>query len=234
MQLKRILVLSLVLAVVGGIATFAMPASHWVRSELQRRVEEPAPVLANSQEARQIIATVLAEKNYHYHGLPPPPPKNGKTLRVKEKRDLVVSAVSVCFRAEHAPQSPHCMAYPTGSVQAVELDGFASRKLREELILANANPRPLDLKGLPNTEVVDPSEVKALLTSRFWKGFYEQFPQTAGWVQASMPVLTKDRQNALVYISHSCDGLCGTGTLYYLSRTADGWTVTRDFLLWVS
>ncbi|WP_313914047.1 hypothetical protein, partial [Tahibacter sp.] len=56
----------------------------------------------------------------------------------------------------------------------------------------------------------------------------------AGQLQVTVPVLTVDRQQALVYVAHRCDGLCGSGTLFLMQRSASGWRVEKRMVLWIS
>jgi hypothetical protein len=68
-----------------------------------------------------------------------------------------------------------------------------------------------------------------------WPPFYQAFPQTAGYVRASLPVLSEDGTWAAVVIEHYCGGLCGTGLIYLLMRTPEGvWQVVVGDELWIA
>jgi hypothetical protein len=67
-----------------------------------------------------------------------------------------------------------------------------------------------------------------------WKGFYENHPNAAGFWQFSQPAYNSAGDEAIVYVSHSCGGLCGTGHLYLLSRRSGVWKTTNRLMLWIS
>ncbi|MBA3487388.1 MAG: hypothetical protein H0T88_09420 [Lysobacter sp.] len=57
---------------------------------------------------------------------------------------------------------------------------------------------------------------------------------TAGVLDVSNAVLSQDRDYALTYIEHQCDGLCGSGGLHLLKRKGASWSVVKSLRLWVS
>ncbi len=67
-----------------------------------------------------------------------------------------------------------------------------------------------------------------------WKVFYEKYPRAAGFWQFSRPGSNKSADEALVYVSHSCGWLCGTGHLYLLARENGQWKVKNRVILWIS
>ncbi|MGA7296434.1 MAG: hypothetical protein WBW92_02840, partial [Rhodanobacteraceae bacterium] len=64
--------------------------------------------------------------------------------------------------------------------------------------------------------------------------FYKRYPATSGFVRVSQSVLTKDRQQALIYVAHYCGGLCGTGTVLLLKRSGSTWRIVKKEMLWIS
>jgi hypothetical protein len=69
-----------------------------------------------------------------------------------------------------------------------------------------------------------------------WEEFYKAHPQAAGFWTFSRPGFNNDRTEAVLYVTHSCGWLCGTGHLYFLTRESSGskWTVKNRLFLWIS
>jgi len=67
-----------------------------------------------------------------------------------------------------------------------------------------------------------------------WKAFYEKHPNAAGYWQFSRPGYDASADEALVYVSHSCGWLCGTGHLYLLAKQNGHWKVKNRVMLWIS
>jgi hypothetical protein len=67
-----------------------------------------------------------------------------------------------------------------------------------------------------------------------WKAFYEKHLQAGGFWRFSRPGYNSDRDEALVYVSHSCGWLCGTGHFYLLSKQSGAWKVRNRLMLWIS
>lgn len=221
--------ISAMLAVAGFACALGAPAMHWLRVELQRRAEQPRPVLATPEETRAILQIVLVP--VQYPGVPPPPGPESPN-RVPVLRTLILSDRSLCFSRE--PSATKC-----GEAEALlvspELDPIASRKFREELVLANASAHALALDGIPGTRVVAHAEIDRILaTDGWWHTFYQRFPDTAGVARISRPVLSPDRARALIVVSHQCDGLCGMTSIHLLYRSGTGWHIASDVVLRVS
>ncbi|TKR33407.1 hypothetical protein FCE95_03620 [Luteimonas gilva] len=213
--------------------TFIAPlviAAYLAAGGCSSGIETTRSSVATGPEARAIIAASLAEMNYR--GVPPPPPDRSEAVRPQAPRDILVSSTSLCFGVQSAAEVSECA--PLDALETPRIGNFVSKKLRDDLLRANASRRPIDLAGLPRVRVVNASETIKLTHYRSWKAFYDRYPNTAGWVEASLPVLTPDKSHALVYLEHRCDGLCGTGTLLYLQRTPNGWVVEKKRGLWVA
>jgi hypothetical protein len=69
---------------------------------------------------------------------------------------------------------------------------------------------------------------------RGWQEFYKEYPKSAGFWRFSRPGYNSVRDEALLYVVHSCGGLCGTGHLYLLSKQNGQWTVKNRVMLWIS
>jgi hypothetical protein len=235
MQIRRIARATLLMGLVVASVLAAAPIQAWLKREAERRAAIPHPLPATADESRAIIAAVLAQRIYE--GLPPPPPEEGQPApEPRAPLDLVVSSTSLCLQVDRVAESvPQCPSIEATDLRSPVFDQIAPRKMRDELLLANASSHPLDLHGIPHVVVVDATKINAQLSHEgFWQSFYTQFPGTAGWAEMALPVLSHDRTHALTLVSHWCGGLCGTGIVFYLSRTPDGWKVDRQLMLWIS
>lgn len=220
-----------------ALATLAALAIVWpvilrkVEDELRRYNEAPRPVAATATEAREIVAAIVEEMKFE--GIPPPPPAPGETRTTSPLRQLVVSDTAVCTSAES--QALGCDGRLSDSLLLPDLDSFAPRRLRAELLVANGRPQPIGIHDISGAIFVPEQAIQtALARDGWWDGFYKAFPGTSGYAKVTVPVMTVDRQQALVYVAHRCDGLCGSGTLLLMQRSASGWRVEKRMVLWIS
>jgi hypothetical protein len=114
-------------------------------------------------------------------------------------------------------------------VRSLELDAFASRKFREELVFANRTPEPLALTDLHGAQVMRSSDIPDAGVE--WDAFHQRHPESSGYALVTRPVLSEDRRHALVYIAHRCAFSCGSSSLLLLDRTDIGWRVVGVELL---
>jgi hypothetical protein len=66
-------------------------------------------------------------------------------------------------------------------------------------------------------------ELKAALGRGGWPGFYTQFPDSGGWIEFSAVGFNADKTVAVVYMGHSCGGLCGGGGFHVLQKKDGKW-----------
>jgi len=60
-----------------------------------------------------------------------------------------------------------------------------------------------------------------------WKAFYGEYPDSGGFIELSAVGFNKDKTVAVVYMGHSCGGLCGGGTFYVLAKHDGKWGPAR-------
>ena len=227
---KRITKLSVLISVLAAIAIGYLPMTHWIKAEIQRRAELPAPLVATPEETRAILGAVLDRMKFV--GVPPPPPQDGDPPRPQPQRVLILADQSLCF--SNKDPVPNCASEPMEWLLIPELDSVAPRKLRQELVLANQAPSQLHLSGIHDTRVARSSDIQKIFADGWWNDFYKKYPGTSGFARISKPVLTKDRNHALIYISQHCDGLCGTGTIHFLIRSGSSWRIVKEEMVWIS
>ena len=56
-----------------------------------------------------------------------------------------------------------------------------------------------------------------------WSGFYAHYPNSAGYMVASVPGFDAERRRAMVYMAHSCSPVCGGGTYHFLEKSEGSW-----------
>jgi len=227
MRWKKIATLTLALAAALFAGLFGIPAWRWFQVELARRAEAPDPIVATADETRAILTAVLAYTSYT--GVPPPPPLPGAPPREEWPSTLMLSDRSLCFYRK-TPRG-RC-GDGDDLILFHELEEIAPLKLRSELVIANPQARPLSLDGIPDTRMVAAGDIDRVFDGAgSWEAFYRQFGKSAGLRRITRPVLTSDRKQALIMVSHGCDGLCGSVTLFSLHRTERRWQVSKDFVL---
>ena len=227
MHWKKIAMLSAMLTAVLFAGLFMGPAYRWGEIELKRRAEAPAPVVATTDETRAILTAVLA--HHVYEGVPLRPPAQGDPPREDSPRTLIVSDRSLCLYRK----TPR-VGCGDGDALVLysELDSVAPLKLRTELVMANRQTQPLSLDGIPGTRVVAQADIDRVLQQPgWWAAFYRKVGKSAGMVRIARPVVSPDGARALILVDHSCDGLCGSVTLFALDHRNAQWHVSETFQL---
>jgi hypothetical protein len=110
-----------------------------------------------------------------------------------------------------------------------------SESMRREL-LCRDQVEYVPSSSFARARVVLASEITAIFTGGgWWEAFYQTFPGSRGYMQFTSPAFSTGRDQALVYVSHACGGLCGTGWIVRLGKGADGrWRITSREMLWIS
>lgn len=68
----------------------------------------------------------------------------------------------------------------------------------------------------------------------WWQEFYKRYPNSEGLVVLSRVGFNTSMNQVLVYIGHTCGGLCGTGHYVMLEKGAGGWRVVKRLMVWIS
>jgi hypothetical protein len=56
-----------------------------------------------------------------------------------------------------------------------------------------------------------------------WQGYYRRYPGSGGYLEVSAVGFDPTKTRAMVYMAHSCGGLCGGGMHYLLERVEGVW-----------
>jgi len=70
-----------------------------------------------------------------------------------------------------------------------------------------------------------------------WKEFYANYPNSGGLISMSAVGFNADKTIALVYMGHSCGGLCGSGGYHVLKKINGSWAEIKwagTSCVWVS
>ena len=236
---RRIFATSVVLACLGSASILG--SLWWLRPR-----PEPGPRpfptrLATDREQQDILA---ASFDRFLRDLPPPASAASAASNASDAglRPLVVIDTSLQFCGRDAADSVgNCaLSMVEESIASprweIDFRGAPDIPLRFRTALIDSNrraypqPMPRGRKTIP----VSTQDMRRSLQYGFWKGFYERFPRSIGVVDASRAVVSEDGREALIYIEHRCDGLCGTGILVLMSRIDGRWRITDPYVLWIS
>ena len=67
-----------------------------------------------------------------------------------------------------------------------------------------------------------------------WEAFYKKYPKSSGLITLSRLGLSQNGDRALVYVSHQCGFLCGTGKYFSLQKDDGRWKVLQEYMRWIS
>lgn len=208
-------------------------------------VDSDGPVLPSDDDFAAIVLAIVAEGRHEF-GTPRAPEAVGAADRVGRAPVLLSDAsITVCIGKRQTSGDPDSVQVVTSDCRSVLDDAILtwsgadlriSRDLRMQLARANREPVAVPVLEWPLVRTESEAAIDAAIGDggRAWPGFYTQFPETAGYIRVSRPVLSPDRMWAAIALEHHCGGLCGFGAIYLLMRDATGWVVVLSDGLWVS
>ncbi len=86
-----------------------------------------------------------------------------------------------------------------------------------------------------NYVLISDEELKKFFDKRLnWEGFYKKYPKSGGFSTISRVGFSNDGRQALVFVAHSCGGLCGEGNYYFLKNNNGEWKVIKKQMTWIS
>lgn len=244
---KRIFVLAILFGAVATVSVTALPVSVVIDEAWTQWNERPRPIVASETQTAAILRAVIAanEDSYGLPTAPPPPPPNGSAAEESSEPGAVTRgpvelilldrSEALCPPPPPGDQSSPCARDSMGDwIDDVTVKVDAPRRLKRELQLANVTASSTPDVGLPTVHRTAASSVDAIFRAGGWDDFYKRYPGTAGTLEASVPVLTEDRSQALIYVAQSCGGTCGIGFVHLLRRTSEGWQQVRRWMVWIS
>ena len=141
----------------------------------------------------------------------------------------IANAKTLVFQQETATRGD-CM--PSG--KPLEADW---RPVVDNFRAANASVRtvrPGVLLGRPYI-VVPRADIEAQLREfprDAWSSFYERYPDSGGFMVVSAVGFNASKEPAMVYMSHSCGLLCGSGRYHLLEKLDGAWRVADLPTVW--
>jgi hypothetical protein len=109
-------------------------------------------------------------------------------------------------------------------------------ELRAGFMAANQAPRSLAGVSFPSGFALAPSLGGRRMDDQeaYWNTFFERYPRSNGWIHVSAIGYSSDLSRAVVYVSHQCPGLCGSGDMLILRRDGPAWRVEQLIPVWIS
>jgi len=231
MNVRRIFRLVAAFALVAAVLILARPAWVVAAGAWTEWKERPDPIVPSDDEFAAIVRAVI-EANQSNYGEPPPPPEPSRpipegpsqTLEEPKPAELVLEDRSLTLCPDERPSS-------TDECRPGTEYGFrqrvVSRKWSDELKLANQRSVPVPDLGMPTVHRVPEAVVRDVFEAGSWRAFHARFPSTVATLVVSVPVLSADRSQALIYVEQHCGVMCATGSLYVMQRTPEGWRQVR-------
>jgi hypothetical protein len=106
----------------------------------------------------------------------------------------------------------------------------------EDYRIKNREPRRLSdaLKLQFKHVLVERDELEQYRKAKRWDKFYEKYPDSNGFLSFSRVGFDSGKSQAVVYLEHWCDELCGYSYYLVLSKDKEGWKVTKLDTGWIS
>ena len=197
---------------------------------------------------RQAIVTAALITLIQHAFLPTPPPGKTPAQETDEATIYRIVLEERLLSLSEAPSGTYFVVVST--TKALRIDSpsnwtpFPSRTKPSinapstlEASLARINTVSVPIPDLPRTisRLVPRHVINAIFAGKgSWPEFYRRFPKSGGLIEFSRPAFTDDRQKALLFVSDSCGGRCGTAWLMYLTRSGATWRISRKEMLWIS
>ncbi len=235
----RILLMFVTLSALGSVWVFGDLLKAWAADQLRTHlIEPPSPRIAGAADTVAIVDAVLQYQQFEPSPRSPEDDIAQGGMRRRWPVLLSDRTVVVCAGSIMEADAAGCPS--TLSDESLTLPGAdfrIPRDLRLALSRANRQSSALPEVSGPYTRFTPQASIDAVFEEQggLWPGFDRTFPQTAGLVQASLPVLSEDGTWAVVLVEHTCGGTCGRGLIYLLMRTPEGaWQVVVRDALWIA
>ncbi len=181
-----------------------------------------------------IIASLITLSE---NALPSTPPPGKVPIQETDEAAIYRIALEECLSSQGDASSGSYLVVVSTTTRAFDIP--ANHSLTPSTLeagLARANAVSVPIPALPPaiSRPVPRRVIDEIFARKGWPEFYRRFPKSRGFIELSRPAFTDDRQKALLYVSYSCGGLCGTGWLVYLARSGASWRISRKEMLWIS
>jgi hypothetical protein len=165
-------------------------------------------------------------------------PASSQVTPVAETDAAVLSAVvkdRCLYVSEHNDGKVLILSTQAASIQADYFPEMFDKAAVRSLISRNKGKHKLPRITLCEAfKLVSERKLDAIFAKSWWKGFYHAFPNASGIFRLSLPGYSADGKLALVQVSGSCGGLCGSGFYWVLRYVHGSWIVVKRNPAWVS
>lgn len=194
------------------------------------------PRIATDGELQQIVAVIFADLKLQ--GIPPPPPAPGEQPRKAPSYPVVLVNETTAFCGESKPGKDACPEhgeFGSDLILSSKSGSEISTQLVSALYAANRVARSFVCVASEWVHCTTPAAIATIFSGKgWWENFYQTFPRTSGYSKISNIVISQDGHQALLYLSYSCDGLCGDGRFLLLERVGSTWVIKQQIHTWVS
>lgn len=105
----------------------------------------------------------------------------------------------------------------------------------DNYLAVNQTSQPLLVSDLAtNYVIVTDLDLHLDDINNFWPAFYKQYPGSSGLISFSNVGFNEQHDQAFLYASRSCGGLCGEGSYFLLKKVNGRWEIVKEQGLWVS
>jgi hypothetical protein len=123
-------------------------------------------------------------------------------------------------------------------IRSAELDPSTTDEMRRALVCENAAP-VLPSSRYEGAEVVLAGWLDGALPDipdpeAWWAAFQARFPGSGGILRVAMPVFSRDRDHALIWVLDGGPGMCGTDRVVALARKEGRWRIVVEKVLGIS
>jgi hypothetical protein len=227
---RRGAIASVLVAAVTGAAIYLPWWFGERRHARELEAARPHPIPAtDAQQAAILRALLLGIGNWGEMppppppepGAPPPEPTKGLPL-LADRTATILQDTVIDGQSPPVMASPPGFSAPSGHWLATDLDylGPIPRKLREEMVAANATASAQPDPALPGTRLAELDT---------WASFEaNSSSEHKGMLRTTRAVLSVDGRQALLYADAVCDAMnCIEGSLFLFELRAGQWKIRR-------
>jgi hypothetical protein len=120
--------------------------------------------------------------------------------------------------------------YTIKQLASISQDTIADYKAKNKELHPLKDSSNLKIKHV----LVEDESLSRILKEGRWEEFYEQYPDSGGFISFSQVGFNPEMNQAFVYFEHWCQRLCGSGIYVLLDKGAEGWKVTKLHRAWIS
>lgn len=193
---------------------------------LSHRVPTHAPPRAPGEEENAVYAAVIErvfdkDRRYKYHA---PGPLALLVIKAETALDSMGDRIlAEDLSGDFGDSIRHWRStLPREAVEDYRIKNRESRRLTGDL--------NLQFKHV----LVEKDELEHYRKAKRWDEFYEKYPESNGFLSFSRVGFDSKKTQAVVYLEHWCNELCGYSYYLVLGKDKEGWKVNRLDTGWVS